>query len=324
MRSTSFPKLPWLQHFESLQDKWLDRLTRIPYFPGCTLKTKARNFEKSALASTGLLGIELTELPRWNCCGAVYPLTSDDLMQCVASVGNLIRVQEMNQTGMVSNEYRLVVLCSMCLNVLKRSHKRMIEQNEQLKKINEFMCLEKEPYKGNVTVVHLLELLKEHGFEKIRDAVKKPLSGLRVSPYYGCALLRPRDVGIDDPEKPKIQEDLLSTLGATVVDNPLKLRCCGSYQTVRDKQLVINLAYDILSRAQDAGAEAISTSCPLCSFNIDNRQKEIMENHSEFKPLPVFYFTQLMAVAFGLGQEHCGFEQNHIDPQQLLKDKGVL
>jgi heterodisulfide reductase subunit B len=87
---------------------------------------------------------------------------------------------------------------------------------------------------------------------------------------------------------------------------------------------VINLAYDILSRAQDAGAEAISTSCPLCSFNIDNRQKEIMENHSEFKPLPVFYFTQLMTVAFGLSQEHCGFEQNHIDPQQLLKDKGVL
>jgi len=213
----------------------------------------------------------------------------------------------------------------MCFNVLRRSHQRITENLDELKKINEFMYLEKRPYQGKVKVIHFLELLKEKTvFEKMKERVRKPLSHLKVSPYYGCMLLRPKDVGIDDPEKPTIQEELFSALGAEVVDNPLKLRCCGSYQTVLDKYLVAELAYDILSRAQKTGADAVATSCPLCAFNLDNRQKEVMEKHREFKPMPVFYFSQLMAVSLGLSEKYCGFEQNHVDPRQLLKDKNLL
>ena len=141
---------------------------KIPYYPGCTLKTQAKNFEISALASAKVLGIELVELPRWNCCGTVFSLTSDDLIHHVAPIRNLIRVEEMNKEGIMKDEYRLVTLCSMCYNTLKRANLRIKENPEELKKINAFMHLE-EDYQGKVKVVHFLEILKEIGFEKIKQ-----------------------------------------------------------------------------------------------------------------------------------------------------------
>ena len=296
---------------------------KIPYYPGCTLKTTARNFEDSALGVAKVLGIELAELPRWNCCGTVFSLTSDDLIHHVAPIRNLIRVQEMNENGLVKDEYRLVVLCSMCYNTLKRSNLRVKENPDDFDKINDFMYLE-EDYKGNVEVIHFLTLLKDMGFEKVKEKIKKPLENLKIAPYYGCMLIRPKEVGIDDPENPTIQADLLSTLGAEVIDSPYKKVCCGSYQTVQDKYVVSDLAYDILTHAQREGAEAITTSCPLCAFNLDNRQKEVKEKHPDFKEIPVFYFTQLMAVAFGIDQKYCRFDLNYINPEPLLKNKDLL
>ncbi len=296
---------------------------KVSYYPGCTLKTKARNFETSALAVAEKLGIELIELSRWNCCGTVFSLTDDDLIHHVAPIRNLIRVQEMNKNGLVENDHRLVTLCSMCYNTLKRANIRVKEKPDDLKKINDFMYLE-EDYKGNVEVIHFLELIKDIGFEKIKENVTNPFKGLKIAPYYGCMLLRPKEVGIDDPEEPVIQEELISALGAEVIDNPYKKVCCGSYQTIRDKQVVSNLAYDILTHAQNAGAEAISLSCPLCAFNLDSRQKEIKEKHSDFTRIPVFYFTQLMAIGFGLNEDYYGFDLNYVNPEPLLKEKNLI
>ncbi|MCK4527287.1 CoB--CoM heterodisulfide reductase iron-sulfur subunit B family protein [candidate division WOR-3 bacterium] len=296
---------------------------KVSYYPGCTLKTKARNFETSALAVAEKLGIELIELSRWNCCGTVFSLTDDDLIHHVAPIRNLIRVQEMNKNGLVENDHRLVTLCSMCYNTLKRANIRVKEKPDDLKKINDFMYLE-EDYKGNVEVIHFLELIKDIGFEKIKENVTNPFKGLKIAPYYGCMLLRPKEVGIDDPEEPVIQEELIFALGAEVIDNPYKKVCCGSYQTIRDKQVVSNLAYDILTHAQNAGAEAISLSCPLCAFNLDSRQKEIKEKHSDFTRIPVFYFTQLMAIGFGLNEDYYGFDLNYVNPEPLLKEKNLI
>jgi len=299
-------------------------MIQIPYYPGCTLKNKASNFETSALAAARALGLELVELPRWNCCGAVFSLSSDDLMRHIAPTNIFLRVQEMNRDHLVEDEYRLVTFCSMCFNVLRRTNQRLRESLEDRNKINDFSYLETETYQGRVEIVHLLELLRSMGWDKIQERVHKPLTGLKVAPYYGCMLLRPKDVGIDDPERPTIQEELLRSLGAEPVDFPLKLRCCGSYQTVPDKDLVANLAYDILSRAQKAGAEAITTSCPLCAFNLDFRQKEIQEKYPMFLPIPVFYFSQLMAIAFGLPQEVFGLAGHYANPRTLLATKGYL
>ncbi len=298
-------------------------MIKIPYYPGCTLKTTAKNFETSAIESAKILGVELIELPKWNCCGTVFSMTTDDLMHHLAPIRNLIRVQEMNEKGIVKNEYRVVTLCTMCFNTLKRSNLFVKQDPERLKKINSLMDEEKD-YQGNVKVLHFLEILKELGFEQIRKKVKKPLQNLKVVPYYGCLMVRPEDVGIDKPENPTILKELFEALGAEVVDIPFKTRCCGSYQTVNRKELVAELVFDILNQVRMEGGECVGLSCPLCAFNLDNRQDEVKKLHPEFSMVPVFYFTQLMAVAFGLNEKICGFELNHINPKPLLEKKGLL
>jgi heterodisulfide reductase subunit B len=296
---------------------------KVPYFPGCTLKTTARNFEESAIASARALGIEMVELPRWNCCGTVFSLSADDLIHHVASVRNFIRVQEMNKQGLVSEDHRLVTLCSMCFNTLKRSNLRVKENAEDMKKINDLMYRE-EDYQGHVEVVHFIELIRDLGFGKVKRTVKKSLTELKVAPYYGCMILRPKEVSIDDPESPVVLDEMIAALGAEIVRTPYNKVCCGSYQTVQDKYTVAELAYEILSHAQKAGAEVIATTCPLCAFNLDNRQKEVVEKHPEFKKMPVLYMTQLMAIAFDLDNKFYGFEQNYVDPKPLLKAKKLL
>ena len=294
------------------------RTVRLPYYPGCTLKTTAKNLEESALAVAGVLGIELVELPRWNCCGVVASLTDDDLMRHLAPLRNLIRVQEMHAGGLLDDEQRLVTICSMCFNTLKRTGARLSERPEDLEKLNAIMYLE-EDYEGGVEVLHFLEILRDVDPETIRGNVRRPLEGLRVSPYYGCTLLRPKGIGIDDPERPTAQDEILRLLGAEVVDNSKKTVCCGSYQTVGNKEAVADLAYDILTGARAAGADVVTTFCPLCAFNLDNRQRGVRERHPDFEHVPVLYLTQLMALAFGLGEEACRFDLNYVDPTEVLE-----
>jgi len=291
---------------------------KISYFPGCTLKTMAKNFENSAVASLSFLGIEMVELPRWNCCGTVYSLTSDDLIHQVAPIRNFIRVKEARDT-------RVMTLCSMCYHTLKRANKLVKEDKEKLDKLNNLMYREDLKYNGEVEVLHLLEILKnEVGFDQVSKKVKMPLKGLKVAPYYGCLLLRPAEVGFDDPESPTILKDLLESVGAEAIDYPYETECCGSYNTVVNVNLVVERAHDILSLAISQKAEAIVLSCPLCGFNLDHRQKEIKEKFSDFKSIPVFYFTQLLALSLGLEEKVCRFELNFIDPRPLLKSKHLI
>lgn len=296
---------------------------RLPYYPGCTLKTRASNFEVSAMACAKALGMELVELPNWTCCGTVFSLTSDDLIHHVGPVRNLIRVNEMNRDGLLDGENRLVTLCSMCFNTLKRANLRMRENPDDLKTINDFMDTE-DDYAGDVEVVHFLELLRDLGPGAIGEKVENPLVGLRVAPYYGCMLLRPKEVGIDDPEEPTIQSDILNALGAEVVYNHYMKVCCGSYQAMHDRYAVAGLVYDILSHARADGAQAIATSCPLCAHNLDSGQKEVKERHPDFEEIPVFYFTELMALAFGLDPGFFGAGHRYVPAEHLLKESQLL
>jgi len=290
---------------------------KIPYYPGCTLKTKAKDLEDSAIAAAKVLDIEMEELPRWNCCGTVYSLASDDLIHQVGSIRNLVRVKEQGAN-------QVVTLCSMCYNTLKRANEFFLADEEKQDRINRYMD-EEIDYTGDVAVVHLLEILRDEvGMEKIKAAVKKPLTGLKVSPYYGCMLLRPASIGIDNTERPTVMEDLLRALGAEVIDDPYKTECCGAYQTVNRKDVVVTCVHSILTSAQRNGAEVIALSCPLCDFNLDNRQKDILQTYKGFHPMPVLYFTQLMAIAFGLDESVCRFELSYNDPRPLLKSKGLI
>lgn len=288
---------------------------RIVYYPGCSLKAQAEGFDRSARAAMAALGVELVELERWNCCGTVSSLTTDDLMRQLAPVRNLIRVQE-------AGEDRVVTLCAMCYNTLKRAGLRVEDHPEELAKINAFLD-EEQDYHGGVRVLHLLELLRDElGLEAVAERVVRPLKGLKASPYYGCLLLRPREVGLDDPENPSILEGLIRALGAEPIDSPLKAQCCGSYHTATHKEVVARRAYRILSEARARGAEALISSCPLCSFNLDRRQELVREldGQKSFTPLPVLYFTELMALAFGLEEAALLPEEHYVDPRPLLRE----
>jgi heterodisulfide reductase subunit B len=163
-------------------------------------------------------------------------------------------------------------------------------------------------YKGTVKVIHFLEFLRDEiGFDVIKKKVKRPLKNIKIMPYYGCMLLRPREVAIDDAEEPTILSDLLSALGAEVVDNPFKIECCGSYHTVENKELVSKRAHRITSFATERDSD-----------------KEAEKMFKGYKQIPVYYYTQLIAIALGLDPEVCGFDQHVVDPLPLLKKKGVF
>jgi len=293
---------------------------RLAYYPGCTLKTDAKNFDESTYSAAEALGIELLEPTRWNCCGTVHALAKDNVMNYLAPIRNLVRVEQMNDAELV-NDKRVVTQCAMCYNTLKRANAAAKADPDKMEKIRDFM--EKEPnYRGSVNVVHMLELLKGLGWDEVKSKVVKPLDGLKVSPYYGCLLLRPREFSIDDPDHPTVMEDLLEALGAEVVDNPFKAKCCGAYHAVHMKEVAADLSHRILKKAQEAGADIIVTACPLCQFNLGDRQREIKKHQREFEGIPVVYYTQLMALAFG--KEGTGFKQNLPDPVPVLEEKGLL
>jgi len=290
---------------------------KLLYYPGCTLKTSAKNLEKSAFAIMEKLGYEMIEMEDWTCCGVVASLTDDDLMHHLAPLRNLIHAED-------EGEETIVTLCDMCCNTLKQTNLRVKEKPDDLETLNLFMDQEND-YKGTIKIMHFLEFLRDEvGFKVLKKMVKNPLKGMKIMPYYGCMMLRPREVAIDDAEEPAIMEDLLRDLGAEVVDNPFKIECCGSYHTIEEKKLVSNRAYKITNYAIDRGSDAIMLSCPLCRFNLDVRGKEAEKIYNNYKQLPVYYYTQLIAVALGLDPKVYGFEDNEVDPILLLKKKGIF
>jgi len=260
----------------------------IAYFPGCSLKDTAKDFETSARAVMEALGLPLVELERWNCCGTVYSLAADDLMHQLASMRDLIRTQEMG-------EPEVVAACAMCYNTLKRVSLRVNADVEARDKMNAFMNKETD-YEGSIEVRHLLEILRDRiGWERVSERVTQPLDGLAVAPYYGCTLVRPREAGIDDPDAPTVMRDLIEALGATAVPFPFATECCGSYQVVDRRDLVIERSDRVVRSARRAHAQVIVTSCPLCQHNLEQAQQELGG-----ETIPVLYFTQLVAAAFGV------------------------
>ena len=253
------------------------------------------------------LGIELEELERWNCCGAVYSLSDDDLIHQVAPVRVLVRAME--QGG-----GKLVTLCSMCYNTLARANLIMKNDEEKRNTINNFMDEEKD-YSGEVEVVHLLSYLKEEvSWDTLKEKVTVPLKGLNIAPYYGCTLQRPREVGIEAPGSFQLMTELLETIGTKAVQIREADLCCGSYQIIGNPEAAANNSAKIVSAADKAGADALSMSCPLCEYNIGKKQGG----------LPTFYFTQLLALSLGVSPEDCHFELNHQSSLELLKTKGII
>jgi heterodisulfide reductase subunit B len=285
------------------------RSDRVAYFPGCTLSTKAVGYDVSGRAVAAALDMPLAELPAWQCCGATFPLATDNTMAFIAPARLLAQAEQAAGP--------LTTLCAICYHVLKRTQVFLERQPEALERINWFT---EESYQGRARVTHFLELLRDTlGWGALAERVKRPLSSLKVAPYYGCLLLRPQDeIGLDDPDQPAILHDCLAALGCQVVDFPYQVECCGSYLGVSNPELPEKLSQEIVASARHHGAQAIVTACPLCHFNLDYPQRANGRNPSGDE-LPVLYFTQLMAVALGLDESVWGLGGHYVDPAPLLK-----
>lgn len=290
---------------------------KISYYPGCTLKTKAKNLDRAAIAALEALGVEVQEIDRWNCCGAVHSLTADDLIHQVGPVRNLVRAKEQGAT-------QLVTLCSMCYNTLARAN--LLMRNDAVKRdtINRFMD-EETDYLGEVEVVHYLTFLKEAvGWDKLRRLVKVPLAGLRVAPYYGCTLQRPAEVGIEPFGSFSLMSEMLEALGADVQPFAAADKCCGSYQVLGAQDGNNSAAAAIVNLAAASGIEALATSCPLCEYNLGKQQGRLLAASAIGAALPTYYFTQLLALALGVEEANCHFEMNEAIGVELLRKKTYL
>lgn len=287
---------------------------KIPYYPGCTLNTVAKQFDASARDSALAVGFEMKELSQWNCCGATFPLTPDNVIGLTAPAKVLSNASKEGDT--------VTTLCSVCYNVLKRTNKVIRDNREKRNLINGFI---EEEYDGSVNVVHYLEVLRDKvGYAKVKEAVKRPLKGIKVGTYYGCMLLRPfEDIGIDNAESPTIFEDLLKALGAEPVPFPNKIECCGAHLAMNNTEVVTTLSGKVMGSAVGNGAELIVTSCPLCQHNLEKSQ-EGSAGQAPYSGVPVLYFTQVLGLALGQDIEGLGFEKNFTDVMPLLKKKGVI
>ena len=288
---------------------------KIPYYPGCTLNTKGKGFDNSVRASARELGLELVELEEWNCCGATFPLLVDNMLDLAGPAQVLVSARREGQ--------RLAVACSACYNVLKRTNKVIREDEDSREKLNFFLEAD---YSGDLEVLDLLQVLHDEiGFDRVKKAVKKPLSGLKVAAYYGCMVLRPpAEVAYDDPEHPRALDDLMTALGAEAVDYSHRGECCGAYLAVKSAEVTAEMSYTILSSAQRSGAELVVTNCPLCQFNLDRMQKAMGSRHAGFQPIPVLYFTQLMGIALGLDSKGFELDRHYVDPRPLLEGANLI
>ena len=290
---------------------------KISYYPGCTLKSKAKNLDQAAIASLEALGVEVQEIERWNCCGAVASLTADDLIQIVGPVRNLVRAKEQGAD-------KLVTLCSMCYNTLARANEIMKKDEVKRDTINRFMD-EEIDYFAEVEVVHYLTFLQDAiGWDTIRKKVQRPLAEFSVGTYYGCTLHRPDEVGIEPKGSYELMTGLMEALGAKIVPFSAADQCCGSYQLIESAGGAATAAANVLNSAAVAGVEMLATSCPLCEYNLGHQQETLKEAGKIDGNLPVIYFTQLLAVALGLPETVCHFELNDAAAYGMMQEKNVV
>jgi heterodisulfide reductase subunit B len=269
---------------------------RIGYYPGCSLESTAREYDLSFRAVASKVGVELIEIPDWNCCGASSAHAVDPLLAVALPARNLMIAEAM--------ELDVTAPCAACFLRLMEAKKRMDEDVSLRKEIEEILGRQ---YRGTAKVYHPLTVFSQSAIKKkIRGAVINKLKGLKVVCYYGCYLVRPPEIThFDDPENPTVMDDLIGLTGAQVFDWSWKVDCCGGSHALLLPELVEPLVNEITDGARKAGAQGIVTACPLCQSNLETRQRGP-------DTLPIFYFPELLGLAMGLKKEAEGWWRRHL------------
>ncbi|MGQ9729907.1 MAG: CoB--CoM heterodisulfide reductase iron-sulfur subunit B family protein [Candidatus Zipacnadales bacterium] len=286
---------------------------RVAYYSGCSLTGTAIEYDMSSRAMCGALGIELVDVPDWNCCGASSAHFINHDLAVALGARNLAQAQE---TGAET----LTAPCAACYARVKFAEYKIRENPEHYVRMLERGGVD---YAGGMRVTSLLEtLVCDYGIEALTEKLVRHLKGLRVACYYGCLLVRPIDIpGFDDPENPRTLDNLMEALGAEPVDWSYRTECCGGGLALGRVDIVRKLVGDILDDAKAAGAECFVVACPLCQGNLDWRQSEASRERGEEYNMPVYYFTQLVGLCAGVPPQKLGIEKLLVPGQALLEAK---
>ena len=281
----------------------------VSYYPGCSLHAMATEYDQSIRAVCETLGVGLAELPDWSCCGASSAHFLDDELAVRLPARNMVIAEQAGR--------ELLVPCSACFQRLKHADKELRQDAARWTD---------QAYEGKTTIYHVNEFFaRPELLEAVRQAVSRPLEGLAGVAYYGCLSQRPPKVtDAAEPENPTSMDRLLEAIGMEVRPWSYKTDCCGASLTLTRTDVVHKLSGDLFEAAREAGAECLVTDCPMCQSNLDTRQAEIEAARNERFHLPVFYVSELMALAFGDDRTSRWWKKHFVDPVPLLRQKGLL
>lgn len=283
---------------------------KYAYYPGCSLEATAKEFDNSTHLVADALGIEMQEIPDWNCCGASSAHNTNHFLGVALPARNLGLAEKMGAEIIIAP-------CAACYNRMRSAEVTLKEDSKLREKINAEL---ENPFTGNVTVKSALEVFSTPEFlEVMKSKLCVSLDNLKPACYYGCLLTRPAKVtGWDDAEQPQSLDNTMKALGANPVDWYYKNECCGASFGLSKSEIVVKMTGDILRNAKAQGANSIVTACPLCFTNLEMRQIEASRKLGEDLTLPVFYFTELIGLAMELpGIKKC-FSGHLVDVNPAL------
>jgi heterodisulfide reductase subunit B len=287
-------------------------MKQYAYFPGCSLEKMAQSYHLSALETTRALGVELQELEDWNCCGATAYFHVDELLAYTLCARNLAMAEQQGR--------EVVAPCSGCYKNMYFANARLKSDPDLAAHINDALQEDNLHFSGTGAVKHLIEVfVQDVGVKQIKAKVTRPLAGLRVAPYYGCQILRPRK-DREDVEQPRFFEDLLAAMGATPVNYLGKIRCCGGALIITNRQAALSMVRNLLQSAVQAQAAVIATACPLCQVNLECYQKQVNREFGTDFSVPVLYFTQLLGVALGIPDKRLGIGMELVSAAPVLSE----
>jgi heterodisulfide reductase subunit B2 len=294
---------------------------RFIYYPGCSMDSSARAYADSLDEICRPLGIQFDEIDDWNCCGASEYLGVSALRAYALISRNLALAEKQ------ADESREVVAsCSACFVNLAKTEHYLRDDPRLNRKVNAALEADNLHYTpGSLEVRHLLDVIVEDvGVDEVAKHVERSLKGIRVAPYLGCLVTRPDyERRWRSREHPKEFDRLLSSLGAEVVDFPLRTDCCGGHMTQISPGVGFELIRRLVDSATRLGADALVTLCPMCQMNVDAYQGEMNRYFKTDYHMPILFFTQLIGLAFGSPPDMLGFGSEIVSARGLLAKVGV-
>lgn len=285
---------------------------RVAYFPGCVARGNCPELNQATKKIAPLLGIELVELTGAPCTGAGVLQSQNPVLADTYNAKTLALAEALGLP--------LMTICSTCIGCLRRSNQKLSEDEGYRAEVNAVLKSGGHEYHGRVDVTHLLYvLIKETGLDNLRNLVKKPLTDLRVAPFYGCYILRPAEImGIDNPDNPTSLERVIEAVGAIPVDYNGKTRCCGFPINLENEEAAFKMAGKHIGEAKDKGADCMVTPCPLCHMNLDLQQPSVSRVIGRHLNMPVLHLPQMIGLALGLAPKELGLSKH------IIPTKGVL